>query len=90
MRLFVMTLLLFSTIASAQTVDSEQQAPSPAASTTPPSPLEATPDNRTTPLASSRENRIVSKNEAYNLGRANEGRVGIRLGNDMSYRVTGN
>lgn len=35
----------------------------------------------------SRKNRILSQNELYNLGRASEGRVGLRVGSDMSYRV---
>ena len=33
---------------------------------------------------------IASKNETYNAGRAAEGRVGVRLGDDESYRITSN
>lgn len=33
------------------------------------------------------KNRILSQNELYNLGRASEGRVSLRVGSDMSYRV---
>ncbi len=48
-------------------------------------------DAAAAPLAASRNGqRILSKNELYNLGRAAERRLGVRLGNDMSYRVTGN
>lgn len=39
------------------------------------------------PAAKGRNNRILSENEGYNLGRAAEGRVGLRVGNDMSFRV---
>ncbi len=39
------------------------------------------------PAAKGRNNRILSENESYNLGRAAEGRVGLRLGNDMSFRI---
>jgi hypothetical protein len=46
--------------------------------------LDATP---TAPAAKGRNNRVLSENEAYNLGRAAEGRVGLRLGSDMSFRV---
>jgi hypothetical protein len=57
--------------------------------TEPPSPDEANSD-QSAPLAAKRDERIPSKNEAYNLARAGEGRLGVRLGNDMSFRVTGN
>lgn len=55
----------------------------------------ATPENPVdddpTPLATGKEGkRIPSKNESYNQERASEGRVGVRLGNDVSYRITGN
>lgn len=41
------------------------------------------------PLAAGRNvNRIPSRNEAYNQARAAEGRLGVRLGNDMSFRVS--
>lgn len=40
------------------------------------------------PIASkTRTGRPVSGNEAYNRARAAEGRVGVRLGNDMSFRA---
>jgi hypothetical protein len=39
------------------------------------------------PAARGREGRILSRNEEYNLGRAAEGRVGARVGSDMSFRV---
>ena len=39
------------------------------------------------PAAKGRNNRVLSQNEGYNLGRAAEGRVGLRVGNDMSFRV---
>lgn len=49
------------------------------------------PENRVPPLATSRETgRILSKNELYNLGRVADGRLGVRRGDDMSYRITGN
>lgn len=54
---------------------------------------DASPDQEAAPLAAGRKSegaRILSKNEAYNQARAAEGRVGVRLGNDMSFRVTGN
>jgi len=68
-----------------------QEAPASASEVSPPPVNEVVPDDRTKPLASSDQTgRILSKNEAYNFGRAAEGRVGVRLGNDVSYRVTGN
>ncbi|MES3154820.1 hypothetical protein [Sphingomonas faeni] len=49
------------------------------------------PDDRAAPPAASLngQDRILSKNEAYNRARAAEGRVGVRLGNDMSFRISG-
>jgi len=44
-------------------------------------------DAPTAPAAKGRNNRILSENESYNLGRAAEGRVGLRVGSDMSFRV---
>ncbi|RZT44899.1 hypothetical protein EV283_3804 [Sphingomonas sp. BK036] len=44
-------------------------------------------DAPTAPAAKGRNNRILSENEGYNLGRAAEGRVGVRVGSDMSFRV---
>jgi len=75
------------------TTQAQAQAPStpPAAEVALPAPAAENPEDRVTPLAASRQSgRILSKNEAYNLGRLAEGRLGARLGNDMSYRVTGN
>jgi hypothetical protein len=47
--------------------------------------------DRAAPLASRvRGARIVSRNEAYNQQRAAEGRVGVRLGDDMSFTADGN
>ena len=44
-------------------------------------------DAPVTLAAKGRNNRILSANESYNLGRAAEGSVGLRVGNDMSFRV---
>jgi hypothetical protein len=47
--------------------------------------------DRAVPLASrGTGTRAVSRNEAYNRQRAAEGRVGVRLGDDMSFPVDGN
>lgn len=88
MRICVMALLLIPVAADAQTRQTAAPAPALAIPTT----LgEISPDDRARPLAESKnDSRILSKNEAYNLGRATEGRVGTRLGNDLSYRITGN
>lgn len=71
-----------------------QEAASPiarAAAPATPVPTDEIVDADAAPLATSRRSqRILSKNEIYNLGRAAENRLGVRLGNDMSYRVTGN
>jgi hypothetical protein len=46
-------------------------------------------EDRVVPLAASRQSqRISSRNEAYNRARAAEGRLGARLGNDMSFRIS--
>lgn len=89
MRFFVAALLVMT---AAPVVQAQNTPPRPRPTeTTPPPVTEVIPDDRAKPLASSDQTgRIVSKNEAYNLGRAAEGRLGVRLGNDMSYRVTGN
>ena len=93
MRICVMVLLLIPAGAGAQTGQSAASAPALAAPTTS-APLtldEISPGDRARPLAGSKnDNRILSKNETYNLGRIAEGRVGVRLGNDLSYRITGN
>jgi hypothetical protein len=90
MRFFATALLFMIAASGAQAQDTQASAPRPVV-TTPPPATEVVPDDRARPLASSNQTgRIVSKNEAYNLGRAAEGRLGVRLGNDMSYRVTGN
>jgi hypothetical protein len=49
----------------------------------------ATSQVSTTTLAGGtrRRDALMSKNEAYNISRAAEGRVGVRLGNDMSFRI---
>ncbi|MBD8621105.1 hypothetical protein IFT67_19525 [Sphingomonas sp. CFBP 13728] len=39
------------------------------------------------PATSTTRSAPMSKNEAYNRARAAKGRMGVRLGNDMSYRV---
>lgn len=49
--------------------------------------MRALDDTPTAPAAGGRSNRILSQNELYNLGRAAEGRVGLRVGTDMSFRV---
>ncbi len=54
-------------------------------------PAQGVADSRPKPLARPRTgDRILNKNESYNLVRAQEGRVGVRLGDDLSYRITGN
>lgn len=89
MRFFVTALLLATAAAGVQA--QETQIPAPPIVTTPPPVTEVVPDDRAKPLASSNQTGLIlSKNETYNLGRAAEGRLGVRLGNDMSYRVTGN
>ena len=91
--LFALSLVLVPTMAGAQAQTGAAPASplKPRAQTT--APLEAAetaPDgNSTLPLAAGKE-RILSKNEAYNQARAADGRLGVRLGNDMSYRITGN
>lgn len=93
-RLLILTLVLMPKMAAAQTqtgtAPASTLAPRPAALT----PLEAVEtaprDVDAPPLAAGRNTRVVSKNEAYNKGRAADGRLGVRLGNDMSYRITGN
>lgn len=88
MRFLAIAILLIPVGARAQT---PQEAPATASEVSPPSANEVVPDDRAKPLASSNQTgRILSKNEAYNSGRAADGRVGVRLGNDVSYRVTGN
>ena len=62
----------------------------PLIGTAPPSPLDVVPDVPAEPLAARGGNRIFSKNEQYNLSRVAEGRLGVRLGNDLSFRITGN
>lgn len=48
-----------------------------------------TVEDRAAPLAAGRQaKRIYSQNEVYNRVRAAEGRLGVRLGNDMSFRVS--
>lgn len=49
--------------------------------------MQSLDDAPTAPAAKGRNNRILSENESYNLGRAAEGRVGVRVGSDMSFRV---
>lgn len=93
MRICILALLLIPTEAGAQTQSSAAPASSlaPRPSTlTPLEPVDTSPKSNAPPLAAADGSRIISKNEAYNLGRATEGRLGVRLGNDMSYRVTGN
>ena len=91
MRVGLLMLLLTSTAtAAAAQSQSAQTSVSMPAETAPLSPLEAAPNEVAAPLAGKGESRIISKNEAYNLARAAERRLGVRLGNDMSFRVTGN
>jgi hypothetical protein len=90
MRLPILVLLALPTASWAQSQEAQPPVIGPVESA-PQLPTEIVPDDHAKPLASSSQTgRIVSKNEAYNLGRAAEGRLGVRLGNDMSYRVTGN
>jgi hypothetical protein len=50
----------------------------------------AQPARTPRPLAADEERgRVLNRNEAYNVARAAEGRVGARVGDDMSYRITG-
>jgi hypothetical protein len=51
--------------------------------------LRAVQADRPSTLASGvkKQDALVSKNEGYNLGRAASGRVGIRVGNDMSFPI---
>lgn len=51
--------------------------------------LRTTVRERTTTLAGGtrRGEARISENEAYNLDRAASGRLGVRLGNDMSFRI---
>lgn len=91
MRLGLLVLFVFPSAATAQSQSQPQGQSTPTPlqrpmETTLPSPLDTAP----VPLAGKDGNRILSKNEAYNLGRAFEGRVGVRLGNDMSFRITDN
>lgn len=44
------------------------------------------PNEPAKPLASGRE-RVLSRNEVENRTRAAQGRLGVRLGNDMSFRL---
>lgn len=92
MRLPALVLLALPTTALARPQEMPMPAPAPQpAETMAPAPSDVVLDDRAKPLASSEQTgRILSKNEAYNLGRAADGRLGVRLGNDMSYRVTGN
>jgi hypothetical protein len=90
--LFALSLVLVPTMAGAQAQTGAAPASplKPRAQTTAPlEAAEAAPEDNTPPLAAGKE-RILSKNEAYNQARAADGRVGVRLGNDMSYRITGN
>lgn len=83
-------------IAASATAQTQPSSPQAARQTTDAAAAAATdttgPNDHAVPLAAGRrgEQRVVSKNEAYNLGRAAEGRVGVRLGDDMSFRVGGN
>jgi hypothetical protein len=49
--------------------------------------LESTSRERSSTLAGGTRKAQMSKNEAYNLGRAASGRLGVRVGNDMSFPV---
>lgn len=89
MRSWYLVLLVIPSVASAQAQPAQAPLKRPT-ETVPPSPLEITGDATAVPLAGKGDTRILSKNEAYNIGRAAEGRVGVRLGNDVSFRITGN
>lgn len=94
MRSWYLVLILTPSVAAAQSQSQPQSQTAQLPLRRPidtalPSPLEIT-DDTVVPLAGKDEARILSKNEAYNLGRAADGRLGIRLGNDMSFRITGN
>lgn len=90
MRWMILPALMLPSAALAQTQStdpavSRQQVNSDAVETA----LETTATQRPTTLAGGtrRGDAQISKNEAYNLGRAASGRVGIRLGNDMSFPI---
>lgn len=88
--LMVTSCLLFSAAAPAQTTSNDPQVSRILPNTaTISSTLEATTPNRSTTLAGGvrKGDAQVSRNEAYNLSRAASGRLGVRLGNDMSFRV---
>jgi hypothetical protein len=90
MRFLAIAILLIPVGARAQ-APQEAPASASASAVSPPPADEVVPNDRAKPLASSNQTgRVLSKNEAYNSGRAADGRVGVRLGNDVSYRVTGN
>lgn len=74
--------------ATAQTSQAERQATKQVASGGG-APATATPDEDARPLATGRSTpRVPSTNEIYNDQRAADGRLGIRLGNDMGARVS--
>ncbi len=91
MRSWSLVLILIPSVAAAQPQPQSQVAQPPFQR-----PMDAAPpppeiaDDAVVPLAGKDKARILSKNEAYNLGRAADGRLGVRLGNDLSFRVTGN
>ena len=89
MRLWSLVLILIPSVAAAQSQSQVAQPPLQRPMDAAPPPPEIA-DDAVVPLAGKDEARILSKNEAYNLGRAADGRLGVRLGNDMSFRVTGN
>ena len=85
----LLALVLLATPAAAW---SQSQAV-PATATAPaqiraPLPSDVTAEDRAIPLAAApQDERILSENESYNLQRVTQGRLGVRLGNNMSYRL---
>lgn len=90
MRLcLVLAALLVPALASAQRQPVDPQAARQAAEAGAVMDAPGGTEDRVIPLAAGRQSqRISSRNEAYNRARAAEGRLGMRLGNDMSFRVS--
>jgi len=86
MRLFALLLLLIPAAGMAQAISAPPARPE---TVTPPPVDEVNPDDRAKPLAAKSGHKILSENEIYNRSRASDGRLGVRLGNDMSYRISG-
>lgn len=74
-------------LAQVQAIDPQAARQATDAAATTAEDIDAVQEDRTAPLAAGLDSRVLSKNEAYNIQRAAEGRVGVRLGDDMSFRV---